>query len=623
MERLTGFAPGSRVAGYVLAEEIGRGGMAVVYRARDERLGRIVALKLIRPAAAADPSFRERFIREIRAITAVGHPHVIPVYEADEADGTLYLAMRLVSGGSLQELVDRKGALRPGLAATIIGDVASALDAVHGMGLVHRDVKPANILLDTAAGPPFHGYLADFGLIREISPGQRLSATGEFLGTVHYGAPEQVGGAELDGRADQYALAGVAVTVLTGRPAYPRRDGLAVRWAHLREPPPAVMSRRRRLSRAVDEVIARGMAKSPADRYASCGEFAAALRAALGVPGGGRRLRRALRARRLALGGAGLVILAAASLIAAVASSGSAITATPGPQLSMPAGTPAFALAFGPGDATLTACTGRSAGEWDLARPSRPSSLITVNATEACALSPDGGQVAAEADGVISIWDMRAGPRSATIHATSQPIALSATGTLAVAVDGDVVTGADLDSATTGKRIARLSNPGDAGQVVRALALSPDGSVLLTVTDGGFFDYWDVGTRTEFGSFDPIPNVTEDVTSAVFSADGTRQAIVTTDETYVLGVQSQDVIGTIATPGNGFLAISPHGTIVARASGAQVQLMDVASGSVLATLTDQGGTGAVAAAFSADGRDLAIGDTDGRVYTWRLSGAPR
>jgi serine/threonine protein kinase len=190
----------SRVAGYLLETQVGAGGMAVVYRARDEHLGRLVALKVMASAMAADAMFRQRFTRESRAAAAVDHPHIIPVYEAGEADGVLFIAMRFVGGGDVGSLLRREGPLPSARAASIISPVASALDAAHAVGLVHRDVKPANMLLDTHPGRPDHVYLSDFGLSKGVQS-SRLTVSGQFLGTPDYMAPEQIeGGPSTDGR---------------------------------------------------------------------------------------------------------------------------------------------------------------------------------------------------------------------------------------------------------------------------------------------------------------------------------------------------------------------------------------------------------------------------------------
>ena len=276
---LTGLAPGSRVAGYLLERLVGVGGTAAVFRARDERLGRVVALKLL----TGDEGVRRRFAREARAVAAVDHPHIIPVYEAGEAGGVLFIAMRFVAGDDLRVMVRREGSLRPRRAAAFISPVASALDAAHGVGLVHRDVKPANMLVDVGPGRPAHVYLSDFGLARGMLSVGGLTGAGQFLGTPDYAAPEQISGRFVDGRADQYALGCVAYTLLSGSLPFEREEPMAALYAHLYAPPPRVTSVRPDLPGAVDQVLARALAKEPDERYGSCGAFADALRDALGV----------------------------------------------------------------------------------------------------------------------------------------------------------------------------------------------------------------------------------------------------------------------------------------------------------------------------------------------------
>ncbi len=276
---LTRLAPGSRVAGYLLERLVGIGGMAVVFRARDERLGRVVALKLL----TGDERVRRRFVREARAVAAVDHPHIIPVYEAGEAGDVLFIAMRFVAGDDLRVLVGREGSLRSQRAASFISPVASALDAAHAAGLVHRDVKPANMLVDVGPGRPEHVYLSDFGLARSILSVGGPTMAGQFLGTPDYAAPEQISGRSVDGRADQYALACVAYTLLSGSLPFEREEPMALLYAHLFAPPPPVSAVRPDLPAAVDQVLARALAKAPEDRYGSCGAFASSLREALGV----------------------------------------------------------------------------------------------------------------------------------------------------------------------------------------------------------------------------------------------------------------------------------------------------------------------------------------------------
>jgi serine/threonine-protein kinase len=282
-EGVAGFGVGSRIAGYRLEEQVGAGGMAVVFRARDERLGRLVALKILTPALADDEAFRQRFIRESQAAAAVDDPHIVPVFEAGEAGGVLFIAMRFVGGGDVRALMRRVGPLSPSRAVAVISPVASALDAAHGAGLVHRDVKPANMLVDTRAGRPDHVYLSDFGLSKGALATSGLTGAGQFLGTVDYISPEQIEGKPVDGRADQYALACTAFELLAGAPPFRRDEVMAVMYAQLSEPPPLLTDRRPDLPPAADQVFARALAKAPAQRYGSCREFADALRGAFGL----------------------------------------------------------------------------------------------------------------------------------------------------------------------------------------------------------------------------------------------------------------------------------------------------------------------------------------------------
>ena len=252
-------------------------------RARDDRLDRLVALKLLTPWLAADEDFRHRFLRESRAAAAVDDPHIIPVYEAGEAGGVLYLAMRYVSGGDIRSRLRRDGPFTAARAEAVLSPVASALDAAHGAGLVHRDVKPANVLVDSRPGRPDHVYLSDFGLAKTRSASVQLTRTGLNLGTVAYMAPEQIEGREVDGRADQYALACAAFELLAGVVPFERDQDLAVLYAHLSEPPPSLAARRPDVPAAADKVLARALAKAADDRYPSCRHFTDALRQAFGL----------------------------------------------------------------------------------------------------------------------------------------------------------------------------------------------------------------------------------------------------------------------------------------------------------------------------------------------------
>jgi len=279
-----GLVPGEQLAGYQIQEQIGRGGMAVVYRALDLRLGRVVALKVLAPHLGEDEAFRQRFIRESRASAGVDHPHIIPVFEAGEASGVLFIAMRYVEHGDVRWLLDTEGRLTPSRACAIAVQVASALDTAHAHGLVHRDVKPGNILLARASNDADHVYLSDFGLSKHSLTPSTLTSTGQFLGTLDYVSPEQIQGHPVDGRADQYALACTVVEMLTGAPPFRRDDTMAIMWAQLESEPPRVTQRRPELPPAVDEVIAAAMAKSPASRYPTCRDFALALKSACAGP---------------------------------------------------------------------------------------------------------------------------------------------------------------------------------------------------------------------------------------------------------------------------------------------------------------------------------------------------
>jgi serine/threonine-protein kinase len=259
-------AAGADFVGYRIEEEIGRGGMGVVYRAYDLRLKRLVALKLIAPELARDERFHERFARETELAMSLEHPNVVPIYDAGDVDGRLYLAMRLVPGSDLRKLLQTERALEPARTLTICRQVASALDAAHAKGLVHRDVKPSNVLLDEDE----HVYLADFGLTRRLDERGALLADGRSLGTPAYFAPEQIEGTPVDGRADLYALGCVLFECLTGAPPFGRGSRLETAWAHLEEEPPRVHALVPELPEALDPVIRTALAKEPDDRYPTC-----------------------------------------------------------------------------------------------------------------------------------------------------------------------------------------------------------------------------------------------------------------------------------------------------------------------------------------------------------------
>ncbi|HUK94662.1 MAG TPA: serine/threonine-protein kinase [Gaiellaceae bacterium] len=273
---------GTVFAGYRIEGICGRGGMSVVYRAENLRLGNAVALKLLAAELAEDEGFRERFVRESRTAASLLHPHIIPIYDAGDAEGILYIAMRYVDGPDLKALA-REGALTPERVLRIGAQVASALDAAHERGLIHRDVKPANVLLEAGPGGEDHAYLADFGLTKNVDSHSGITGTGQFVGTIDYMAPEQIEGREVDSRVDVYALGCVLFECLAGVPPYPRESEVAVLWAHMRDEPPAVSAVRPELPPATDDALAWALSKDPADRPGTCGELIDALRGALGV----------------------------------------------------------------------------------------------------------------------------------------------------------------------------------------------------------------------------------------------------------------------------------------------------------------------------------------------------
>jgi tRNA A-37 threonylcarbamoyl transferase component Bud32 len=265
-------AVGTEIAGYRVESFISRGGMAVIYRAHDRRLGRRVALKLLAPELSQDERFQQRFLRESRLAASLDHPNIIPIYEAGEASGLLYIVMRYVEGSDMKELLDREGPLDLDRITAILRQVGAALDAAHARGLVHRDVKPGNILIASGTGreDPDHVYLTDFGLTKRSSSLSGQTTSGRFIGTMEYVAPEQIGGKPVDARTDVYSLGCVLYHGLTGEPPFDRDDEAALLWAHLADEPAPVSARRPDLPPGLDAVVAKAMAKAPEDRYGSC-----------------------------------------------------------------------------------------------------------------------------------------------------------------------------------------------------------------------------------------------------------------------------------------------------------------------------------------------------------------
>jgi serine/threonine protein kinase/WD40 repeat protein len=674
-----GFAVGSLLGGYRLEEQVGAGGMAVVFRARDERLNRLVALKIMTPAMGSDDMFRQRFIRESRAAAAVDDPHIIPVYEAGEAGQVLFIAMRFVQGGDVRTLLRREGPLPPERVASIFSPVASALDAAHAVGLVHRDVKPANILLDRRPGRPEHVYLSDFGLSKSAEVSLGLTAAGQFLGTPDYTAPEQIEGLPVDGRTDQYALACAVFELLTGRAPFHRDDSFAAIWAHLHKPPPSLVERRTELSPAVDAVMAKALAKPQVDRYPTCWEFAEALRDALGLgpyhlgstsdPGlswtapRGETLPPSSAASPPAApgqksgpgaNGAGLppgedteaskvyperpLSLDSLSRLPA---KDSASTSTPDDQATDPghqvrrenhrAG-PEDHLA-GPED-HLGRPEDRPAGPEDhLARPEdhpagpedRPASPDGPAGDQDEAVPSPARQASGFRGQAAGLAPARPAPsRSKQAPPHNKPGGPGER-------PGGPGTGPGLDrrGRRRGRRRATFLTLTGAGVLVTAVVLI----LVLNTLLGSSGGHHKISGSAWSHAYGP-PQVAGSLSSVAFSPNGQVLAVGGSggsqsgsqpkDTTYLLNAVSGDRIKALS-PGGGAEAFSPDGAMLATAGGPHdsvTYLWGVHSGGTLTTLDDHHGSTVRSVSFSPSGRMLAADDKNGVVYLWTLHGAP-
>ena len=606
----SGFGAGSLVAGYRIESRIGAGGMAVVFRARDERLGRSIALKVMAPEWTEDEEFRRRFVAESRAAARVDDPHVIPVYEAGAAGGVLFIAMRLVEGTDLRGVLRREGPLPPGRALELLSPVAAALDAAHAAGLVHRDVKPGNILVDERPGRPDHVYLADFGLSKGAAAGVSLTGVGNYLGTPGYSAPEQVRGHDVDGRADQYALACVAFELLTGRAPYQRDLPMAVLLAHVSEPPPSLAARRPDMPVTADRVMARALAKRPEQRYASCQDFTDTLREAFGL---------------LPYG------------------SGN-IPAFPGAATREPA-----SPATGPGttadlyrkhSTTQAVAVGQDArsgldpGDGELARHSRRRPLVIALAGAVLVaavaipwlLASSPGATAAKSPATPTLASPSA---TLTAPAGSQSVESAAfkpgTTTLAVGMfNGDV----DLWDTTT-KNFSILHDHGGATDGVGLVAFGPGGTTLA-VGDGGNVYLWDTAAPTAALTAalpTPVDLSGQSVTSVAFGPGGVLAVGYSGGDVCLWDTATKQTTATLTGPADSagvtLVAFGQGGTLAVGYSGGDVYLWDTATNTNTATLTGPPGLagtdGVSSVAFGPGGTTMVVGYASGDVYLWDIA----
>jgi YVTN family beta-propeller protein len=412
----SGPAIGAELGGYRLEALVGRGGMSAVYRAEDLRLGRRVALKVLAPELGQDARFRERFLAESRLAASIDHAGIVPIFEAGEAHGLLYIAMRYVEGTDLRALLRRDAPLAPDRAVALVAQLAGALDAAHARGLVHRDVKPSNALVAIESGAE-HVYLADFGLTKHTTSRGGPTATGQMVGTVDYVAPEQIRGDDVDGRADLYSLGCVLLECVTGEVPFPRRSEVAVIYAHLEDKPPRASERRPGLPPRLDAVLDRALAKDPKRRWQSGADLAAAARAALPAGRrGARRRRLPAFSTRAALAVLGLLTALGAALGALVIgrSGGGATLATidanavavidPGHaslSANIPVGAAPSRVAAGADAVWVTNTASRTVSRLDPATHTVRQTIDVGNGPDAIAVGEGGVWVVNSLDGTV------------------------------------------------------------------------------------------------------------------------------------------------------------------------------------------------------------------------------
>jgi serine/threonine protein kinase len=588
---------GTLLAGYRIETLIGRGGMSVVYLAHHEGLERKAALKLLAPELAEDEMFRRRFISESRIAAGLDHPNVIPVYEAGEADGLLFIAMRYVRGSDLRSLLAEHGPLDAADVVRVMDQLGAALDAAHAEGLVHRDVKPANVLLAPPTPPARvgHLYLADFGLTKKSLSGSGVTTTGQFVGTIDYVAPEQIRSEPVDGRADIYSLGCLLYECLTGEAPFERDTEVAVMFAHLNDPPPAPSAARPGLPAAIDEVVRTAMAKGPDRRSATAGALAAATTAAvrpmlatrpetIGAPSPEPERPRP----RALVGGAVLAALVAiAVVVAVVAKGGGSPKPTPSTTgtestsatRSEPAESPGPALPDGfQGVARVQAGTGKVTDGFPLALQPMPGPRGVVSRP----FHAGEGSLWIEGGGVAHPEVLKVDPATGAIDATLR-VGTDFAARLGFA-EGSSSLWVLTFGAGIGDELFRI-DPGSndvvahipIGGIGAGVAIGGDEGIWVIRSDGVLVEI-DSGTNRIARTLPPLPHGSAIAVGggAVWVTDGIAGAV------YRVDVATEEVKSISMPGGADGIAVDANG----------VWVMDRASGQVIRIDPDTGETGA-------------------------------
>jgi WD40 repeat protein/serine/threonine protein kinase len=594
---------GTRIGEYRIESRIGEGGMGVVYLAEHAVLERKVALKVLTPQMADDEAFRQRFLRESRLAARLYHPNVIPIHDAGESDGVLYLAMHYVEGTDLATVLRAGGPLSPDETISILEPVAGALDEAHANGLVHRDVKPANIMIGTpvAGSRTTQVFLTDFGLVRRIDSQTRITESRVFVGTLTYAAPEMFQGRDIDSRADVYALACVLFECLTGAPPFASDMPEAMIAAHLFTPPPAATSSRPDLPPGIDAVLARGLAKDRKDRYPTCGELMAAAREALERP-----------PAEPAVPAAEPETLENAAVERFVDP-----TIDLPPLPTMPGFEPHPDLASKEADIDVP----HAEAEPSLEVPSlREVARMPHEANVyALAFNPNGNSLVTRPLGDTAIlWDLNGAEIARMKHdAPLDAVASSPTGTsIATASHDGTARLWDLG----GQELVRMPHP----KIVWAVAYSPDGERVATSSQDGTVRLWDLEGR-ELQRMRHSQGLlgAEHHRVLAFSPDGQRLASSGGDHMVRVWDLAGRAVASMRHPG-GFLTevrgvvFSPDGRYVLSMSDEKVAVLWELTGRAAARMTHGGSVRA--AVFTPDGRHIATGCGDGTVRLWDLAG---